>query len=142
MARTRVLISIIVAGICGLTLAATPASAKHGHTDPAKHLDKLTKKLKLTDEQRGQVDGILKEYQQRMQALHEQFEALHKEKHDKIKTVLTPEQQEKFDAMHEMRKMKDDDDDDKDDDKAEGEEHHKHHWFKRHKDHDKDESQT
>ena len=106
MKHTRMM-GLMVAGMFGMALAASPVSAhEHGDKkDPGKSLEMLTKKLKLTDEQRGQVDQIMQDYHSKMEALHEQIEALHNEKHEKIKAVLTPEQQAKFDEMQD--KMKD-----------------------------------
>ena len=81
-------------------LAASSAMAKGGHEgDPQKHLDQMTKKLELTDAQRGQVEQIMTDYRGRMQALKDQMEVLRQEKHEKIKAVLNPAQQEKFSKM-------------------------------------------
>ena len=90
----------VLAGVCVVLLAAGPALAKEGHhKDSQKHLDKMTKKLELTDAQRGQVEQIMNDYRGRMEALKGQMDALQKEKHEKINAVLTPEQQEKFQEM-------------------------------------------
>ena len=90
----------VLAGVCVVLLAAGPALAKEErHKDPQKHLDKMTKKLELTDAQRGQVEPIMNDYRGRMEALKGQMDALQKEKHEKINAVLTPEQQEKFQKM-------------------------------------------
>ena len=90
---------LIMGGVCGMLLAAQPALAHAGHQDPSKHLDRLTKKLKFTDAQRGQVEQIMNDYHTRAQALHEQFESLRTQKHERIKAVLTPEQQAKFEQL-------------------------------------------
>ncbi len=91
----------VLAGVCVVMLAVSSAAfAKQGHHgDPQKHLDKLSKKLELTDAQRGQVEQIMNDYRGRTEALKGQMEALKKEKHDKINAVLTPAQQEKFQKM-------------------------------------------
>lgn len=81
-------------------LAASSVAAKEGHhNDPQQHLNMLSKKLELTDEQRVQVEQIMNDYHGRMEALHGQMEAMKKEKHEKINAVLTPAQQEKFKNM-------------------------------------------
>lgn len=88
------------AGVCVVMLAASPVFAKEGrHGDPQKHLDTLSKKLELTDQQRGQVEQIMNDYRGRIEALKGQMEALQKEKRERINAVLTPEQQEKFQKM-------------------------------------------
>lgn len=95
----------VLAGVCVLMLAASSAAfaEKGHHGDPQKHLDTLTKKLELTDAQRGQVEQIMNDYRGRMEALKGQMDALQKEKHEKINAVLTPEQQEKFQKMKEHK---------------------------------------
>lgn len=91
----------LFAGACLVVLAASSAAiAEEGHhNDPQKHLDKLSKKLELTEAQRGQVEQIMNDYRGRMEALKGQMEALRNEKHEKINAVLTPEQQEQFQKM-------------------------------------------
>ena len=94
----------LVGGLCLLVLAASPALAKEGRQqDSAKHLDGLDKKLELTDQQRGQVEQVLTNYHNRVQSLQGQLESLRKEKHEKIKALLTPEQQAKFEKMHKRK---------------------------------------
>ena len=94
----------VVAGMVLLLVAAGPVGAKEGHQhDPQKHLDRMTKKLELTDEQRGQVEQIMTDYRGRMEALRSQMEALQKEKHDKISAVLTPAQQETFEKLKQRK---------------------------------------
>jgi Spy/CpxP family protein refolding chaperone len=89
-----------VAGCALVLLVASSAMAKGGDGgDPKKHLDKMTKKLELTDAQRGQVEQIMTDYRGRMQALKDQMAALQKEKREKIKALLNTAQQEKFDKM-------------------------------------------
>ena len=91
----RVLTAMVV-----VMLAASPAAfAKGKEHDPQKHLDSLTKKLELTDQQRSQVEQITNDYRSRMESLRSQMDALHKEKREKISAVLTPEQREKFEKM-------------------------------------------
>ena len=98
----------VVAGVVVVMLAASSAAfaEKGHHGDPQKHLDKLSRKLELTDQQRGQVEQIMSDYRGRMEALKGQMEALKKEKHDKINTVLNPKQQEKFQKMHEKKESR------------------------------------
>ena len=91
----------VFAGVAVAVLMASSAAFAKGkdHGDPQKHLDRMTKKLELTEQQRGQVEQIMTDYRGRMESLRGQMEALQKEKHEKISAVLTPEQQEKFKKM-------------------------------------------
>jgi len=89
----------MVAGLGIMALAASPVMAKGQRSDAGKHLDFLDRKLKLSDEQRGQVERILNDYHNRTQSLKEQFESLRSEKQKRIQAVLTPEQQAKFEKM-------------------------------------------
>lgn len=70
----------------------------------------LTKKLALTSEQKEALASVNKEYAEKMKASMEEMKALqdkmratHDEWHEKIKGELTAAQQEKFEAMREMR---------------------------------------
>ena len=91
----------VFTGVMVVMLAASSVAfaEKEHHGDPQKHLDRLSKKLELTDQQRGQVEQVMNEYRGRMEALRSQMEALQKEKHEKISAVLTPAQREKFEKM-------------------------------------------
>lgn len=74
-----------------------------------KHLDKMTKDLDLTPEQREKVSAIMKENNEARKAeMQKRMEAAKaRESTDaKIKAVLTPDQIQKFDAMRAERKEK------------------------------------
>ena len=91
-------------GICSFGFIGSPARADEGSQKDAGHYVKLLdRKLKLTDEQRAQVESIIQDHQARMQPLKEQMAALREDKRSKIKAVLTPEQQEKFVRMDEQK---------------------------------------
>ncbi len=66
----------------------------HGH-----HAGHLAKALGLSADQKTKVEEIVKEE-------HEKFKAMHEEIHSKIKEVLTPEQQAKWDKMQAEHKGK------------------------------------
>jgi protein CpxP len=57
-----------------------------------RHAGHLGKALGLSAEQQTKLDEIFKEE-------HEKFKALHEESHSKIKDVLTPEQQAKWEKL-------------------------------------------
>lgn len=85
--------TIVAIILCGLLVPTTilAGSKHHGH-----HLDRLTEGLGLSEEQKGQIEIIFKEQ-------HEKHKALREEGKERISAVLTPEQQEKFEAKREER---------------------------------------
>ena len=77
----------------------------YGH-DPATKLEKLTKKLSLTQEQQAKILPILEEKSQKMKALHEQMKEARQQAVGKIEAELTPEQQVTFKKMREDRRKR------------------------------------
>jgi periplasmic protein CpxP/Spy len=82
----------------------------HGHFDPAKRTEMLTKQLNLSSDQQAKVQDILKSEQSQMQKVHEDSSAsqedrrakmmdLHKSSNEQIRTLLNADQQKKWDAM-------------------------------------------
>ena len=84
-----------------------------------KALGNLAKRLKLNEEQKETLRNILEASREEITSLkkeyHTQLFAVRKDTHTKIKTILTPEQQEKFEKiiskhrkhLKEDRKIKD-----------------------------------
>jgi Spy/CpxP family protein refolding chaperone len=64
-------------------------------------VDRLDHDLALTPDQRHQIQDLVRDTHVKMQQLHEDFSHQHEQlifqTHDKIRAVLTPEQQVKFD---------------------------------------------
>jgi periplasmic protein CpxP/Spy len=83
---------------------------------PEKRLERLTKELNLTADQKGKVEAILKEHADKskaeMQKMQEGMKADREAMDQGIKGVLTPEQAAKFDKMQADKKMKMDKDKD------------------------------
>lgn len=77
----------------------------YGH-DPKSHLEKLTKKLALTQEQQDKILPIIEDKHQKMEALHNQMKEIRQQAMGKIEAELTPEQQEKWKEMQEERQEK------------------------------------
>ena len=77
----------------------------YGH-DPKSHLEKLTKKLSLTQEQQDKILPIIEEKHQKMEALYEQMKETRQQAMAKIEAELTPEQQAKWKEMQEERQEK------------------------------------
>ncbi len=82
----------------------------HGHFDPAKRTERLTKELNLTSDQQSKVLDILKSEQSQMESLrsdssvsqadrHAKMMDIHKTSDDQIRSLLSSDQQKKWDAM-------------------------------------------
>ena len=77
----------------------------YGH-DPKSRLEKLTKKLSLTQEQQDKILPIIEDKHQKMEALHEQMKEIRQQAMAKIEAELTPEQQKTWKDMQEERQKK------------------------------------
>jgi Spy/CpxP family protein refolding chaperone len=109
----------------GLTMFATPqeqapaASAPQAQTpgqrqfDPNRQVRQMTKKLNLTADQQQQLLPILTERNQQMQAIrndnslsrqdrHAKMLAVREDNQNKIKALLTPDQQKAYDQMQQQ----------------------------------------
>lgn len=86
------------------------ASAHRQAESPEQHLQMLSEKLNLTDQQKTTLKPILEDQAQQMKAIHadtslsedqkrDKMKAVHDTFHDKINAVLAPEQQVKFKQM-------------------------------------------
>ena len=74
------------------------------------HLQMLSERLNLTDDQKTKIKPVLEDQLQQMKAVHEdsslseeqkhaKAKSIHESMHDQINAVLTPEQQAKFKQM-------------------------------------------
>ena len=121
-------LTILVVLSTGLFLAGqtypAPQTPQQGHeamggaaNSPDAHLQMLTEKLNLTDEQRAKLKPILKDQAQQLKAIHDdtslspeqkhaKMKAIHESLHEQINAVLTPEQQVKFKEMKQEAKEK------------------------------------
>ena len=61
-----------------------------------KRMDRMQSHLELSDAQVEEVRGAFKQHHQKMVSLHESMQ-------EQMKDILNPEQQQKFEAMHEER---------------------------------------
>jgi Spy/CpxP family protein refolding chaperone len=88
----------------------------HGHFDPAKHTEMLTKQLNLTSDQQSKVLEILKSEQSDMEKLRSDSSVsqddrrskmmeIHKTSGDQIRALLDPNQQKKWDEMESRREQ-------------------------------------
>ena len=110
---TRKLITLIAA--CGITLggltylqAQDPHGPKHEHgPGPQHHMENpfehLSESLNLTADQKAKVQPILDQTKPQLEAIHkeamEKMKAIMESTGAQIRPLLTPEQQQKYDAM-------------------------------------------
>ena len=103
---------LVVAGLLGSSLiigvgAAWAGGDGHGYKhDPQSRLERMTKKLDLTQEQQNKILPILQEKHQKMEALHNQMKEVRQNAIAQVEAQLTPEQQEKYRKAKEERKKK------------------------------------
>lgn len=95
----------VALGLSGAVALADEGGKGYRH-DPKSSLEKLTKKLSLTQEQQDKILPIIEEKHKKMEALHEQMKEMRQQAMGKIEAELTPEQQEKWKEMQEKRKEK------------------------------------
>jgi Spy/CpxP family protein refolding chaperone len=80
-----------------------PPGGRPGVPPAGMLLERLTRDLDLTSDQRSQIENVLVTRRSRLDALqqdvHARFEAEQRSLRDEIRKVLTPEQQEKFDKQ-------------------------------------------
>lgn len=110
--------------LAGQTSTAPQTSAQSheamGAPSPEAHVQMLSEKLNLSEDQKTKLKPIFQDQEQQLKAVHDDAsltpeqktakkKAIHETTHDQINAVLTPEQQEKFKAMKKegMEKHKD-----------------------------------
>jgi periplasmic protein CpxP/Spy len=92
------------------------AGMQHGESAD-QHLQMLSEKLNLTDDQKAKLKPILQGQVQQMKAAREdsslseeqkraKMKSIHESLHDQINAVLTPEQQAKFKQMRQEQMQK------------------------------------
>jgi len=121
------ILTILVLLAAGLTFAQpsqesqAPTPDKHAgmhHEESAdQHLQMLSEKLNLTDDQKAKVKPVLQDQMQQMKAVREdsslseeqkrtKMKSIHESMHEQINSVLTPEQQVKFKQMKQEQMQK------------------------------------
>lgn len=115
------ILTIVMLLAAGLTFAQTSqesqaptpdkhAGMHHNGMSADQHLQMLSEKLNLTDDQKTKLKPILQDQMRQMKAVHEdsslseeqkqaKVKSIHESFHDQINAVLTPEQQAKFKQM-------------------------------------------
>ena len=121
------ILTILVLLAAGLTFAQTsqespaPTPDKHAgmHAGESadQHLQMLSEKLNLTDDQKATLKPILQDQLQQMKAVREgsslsqeqkrtKMKSIHEALHDQINAILTPDQQAKFKQMRQEQMEK------------------------------------
>lgn len=96
---------LVFAAAVGISAATYLWAGKNDacHTDPQAKVDArvehMSKKLKLSDEQKAKVKDILAAQSPKMEETHQQMSELRESTHKEIEAVLTPEQKQKFTKM-------------------------------------------
>ena len=91
--------------------AATQAPATLSEPERrAKHLAEMTKEVGLTPEQSTQFDQIIHQAHDEMKAIHEKSDAdedaVRRRAREQMRSLLTPEQRPKFEAMIQRKERK------------------------------------
>ncbi len=84
-------------------LACSAAQAEFDGQKQTHSLQKLQTELKLTEQQKQEVGTIFEETKPQLEALRKQMQELREKMRERLKTVLTAEQMEKFDKLHQER---------------------------------------
>ena len=122
------ILTILVLLVAGLTFAQSsqesqaPTPGKHAgmhHNEESvdQHLQMLSEKLNLTDDQKAKLKPILQDQMQQMKAVredsslsqeqkHAKMKSIHESFNDQINAVLTPDQQAKFKQMRQEQMEK------------------------------------
>jgi periplasmic protein CpxP/Spy len=93
------------------------AAMHHNAESPEQHLQMLSDKLNLTDDQKAKLKPILEDQMQQMKAVRDdtslsqdqkraKVKSIHESFHEQINAVLTPEQQAKFKQMRQEQMEK------------------------------------
>jgi periplasmic protein CpxP/Spy len=93
------IITLALALALPLTAAAFPGDQGDFEGHHANRVERLTKELNLTPEQKTKVEAIFK-------AQQEKFKVIHEETHKRLQEVLTKEQMSEMDDMKKQRREK------------------------------------
>jgi Spy/CpxP family protein refolding chaperone len=99
----RTLMTVVVLGVAVALYATVPVGAGQKAGEKLGGLAERIQDLNLTDAQEAKVAEIRKEYRPKVQEAAKNLAAAAKQEMDKIREVLTPEQQTKVEKMKEER---------------------------------------
>ncbi len=98
----------LMALVSGMLVAApgwAGDKGKHYGHDPEKKLQKLTKKLELTEAQQAKIKPILEKKHHQLQELHKQKKEIKKNARAQLEAELTPVQVEKLNELRDKHKQ-------------------------------------
>lgn len=95
----KTIFCLILALSIPFAASAEPGTKGDSECRHGKKMERMAKELNLTDEQKPQVEAIMKEQ-------HEKKQAIRKETRSRLEPILTQEQLAKFDEMKKKRKEK------------------------------------
>jgi Spy/CpxP family protein refolding chaperone len=91
---------LVLAGL----LACPSAWADHDEPKQGQQLQRLQTELKLSEQQKQEVGKIFEDTRPQLEALRKQGMELREKMRERLKAVLTAEQMEKFDKLHQARR--------------------------------------
>jgi Spy/CpxP family protein refolding chaperone len=108
--RTRKITTLMALAVCAALAFGPRAFAKGSHSHADKMLAKLSKQLNLTDDQKVKIKPILEDQDSQLSALktdktltkqqrHDRTAEIRNDTQEKITPILTPDQQQKWEAM-------------------------------------------
>jgi len=91
--------------ILATLLVSTATQAETDESNKQQHrLQRLQAELKLTDPQKDEIGKIFDEARPQLEALRKQGQELREKMQARLKAVLTAEQMEKYEKLHQQRK--------------------------------------
>lgn len=99
LAMNKTILTLALILTLPLTAMAFPGGDQGPEGRHGKRIERLTKELNLTGEQKTKVEAIFQEQ-------HEKFKAIHEETQTKLSTVLSPEQITKMEELKKQHKEK------------------------------------
>lgn len=115
VAGVTVMILLGIRMLAGAPMPQSGGQRMRGPMTPADRLARMTKQLKLTDEQQAKIKPIFEEQHQKMMELRQdtsmsredrfaKFREIREKSREKMKEILTPEQQKKWQQMQQRRR--------------------------------------
>ncbi|MFC1511403.1 hypothetical protein ACFL5U_03350 [Candidatus Margulisiibacteriota bacterium] len=102
------LVTVMLVGLASGALGWGWGKDKEKKFDPEKKIEKLAKKLDLTEEQKAKILASQQAVEKDIEALFAKVKALRQKQQEELEKILTPEQLEKYQGMKKEWKGKKD----------------------------------